>query len=108
MTVEHADSVHFALDLDDSVLACEQIHCLVDCGILDDDRSISVFVIFLEVDTQLSYVDLSLYHADTHDVPFCTVQFGLGRLLLNLNLTGKFRGFGGSFRRTSCNSRIIP
>lgn len=51
MTVEHADGVHFALDLNDSVLASKQIHCLVDRSILNNDRAIRVFVVFLKADT---------------------------------------------------------
>jgi hypothetical protein len=46
MTVEQANGVDLALDLDDRVLACEYVYCLVDLGFVNDDLGIAL-VVFL-------------------------------------------------------------
>lgn len=46
MAVEQADGVDLAFDLDHRVLACVDMHSLVELGLLDDDLWVS-FVVFL-------------------------------------------------------------
>lgn len=46
MTVEQANGVDLALDLDDRVLARKQVYRLVDLRVIDDDLGVA-FMVFL-------------------------------------------------------------
>ena len=46
MTVEQADGIDFSLDLDYRVLACVDMHRLVEFSLLDDDFRVAL-VVFL-------------------------------------------------------------
>lgn len=66
VTVEQADGVDLALDLDDRVLACEHVYRLVDLRLVNDDFRIAL-VVFLRIQGQITDIrgtilQLTMFH----------------------------------------------